>query len=434
MPARLVMGGQWGDEGKGKIVDALAERAAVVVRATGGDNAGHTILNPLGKFKMHLVPAGVFHPQALSIIGNGVVINPRGLLDELAILRDAGVDLSRLRISDRAHLVMPWHPILDGLAERDRGGAPIGTTGRGIGPAYADRASRTGVRVADLQDERLLTEKVTALVESKNRIFGLHGAPPLAAAPVLEECFAFAERIEPYIAATEILVQDALGAGREVLIEGAQAALLDLDFGTYPYVTSSFPTAAGSCAGAGIAPTQVEETLGVFKAYSTRVGGGPMPTELTDATGDRIRERGQEYGTTTGRPRRCGWFDAVAGRYVVRLNDIARIALTRFDILDELDQVRICTGYRVGGDLLPHPPAREDLWGRIEPVYETLPGWRADTSAARALADLPANARRYVERIGELLGVTVGLIGVGPARDQLIHADGAAPQLAAATP
>ena len=431
MPARLVMGGQWGDEGKGKIVDALAEHAAVVVRATGGNNAGHTVRNPLGEFKMHLIPSGVFHPEALSIIGNGVVLNPQGLLDEMAMLRKAGIDLSGLRISDRAHLVMPWHPLFDGLEERSRGAGAIGTTGRGIGPAYADRASRTGVRVADLQDKRLLSEKVAALVESKNRILGLYGVAPLESARVVEQYYAFAEEIEPYIAPTEILIQDALAAGQEVLIEGAQAALLDLDFGTYPYVTSSFPTAAGSCAGAGIAPTQVRETLGVFKAYSTRVGGGPFPTELTDATVDHIRERGQEYGTTTGRPRRCGWFDAVAGRYGARLNDISRVALTRFDILDDLERVSICTGYRVDGETLPYPPAREDLWQRIEPVYETLPGWQTDTSEVRALGNLPANARRYVARIEELLGVTIGLIGVGPAREQLIHTDASAPITAA---
>ena len=426
MPARLVIGGQWGDEGKGKIVDALAERAAVVVRATGGNNAGHTVRNPLGEFKMHLIPSGIFRPDTLSVIGNGVVINPRGLLDEMATLRAAGVDLSRLRISDRAHLVMPWHPILDGLEERSRGEGAIGTTGRGIGPAYADRASRTGVRVADLADERLLADKVRALVASKNRILGLYGAPALDAGQVLEECYAYAEQLAPFVAATELMVQDALEAGREVLIEGAQAALLDLDFGTYPYVTSSFPTAAGSCAGAGIAPTQVVETLGVFKAYSTRVGGGPFPTELKGATGDHIRERGHEYGTTTGRPRRCGWFDAVLGRYVVRLNDIRRVALTRFDILDELAELEICTGYRLDGQPVAAPPAAEGAWERIEPVYETLPGWQTDTSAARALSELPRNAQRYVERIGEVLGGSVGLVGVGPSREQLIYADRAA--------
>ncbi len=421
MPARLVIGGQWGDEGKGKIIDALGERADVVVRATGGNNAGHTVRNPLGEFKMHLVPCGIFHPQAISIIGNGVVLNQQGLLDEMAMLRDAGVDLSRLRISDRAHLVMPYHPLLDGLEEQARGLGAIGTTGRGIGPAYADRASRTGVRVADLQDERLLNEKVAGLVESKNRLLALYGAPTLEAPRVLEECYAFAEQIEAYIAPTEIIVQDALAAGQEVLVEGAQAALLDLDFGTYPYVTSSFPTAAGSCAGAGIAPTQVAETIGVFKAYSTRVGGGPLPTELNDATGAHIRERGREYGTTTGRDRRCGWFDAVAARYVVRLNDVGRAALTLLDVLDDFEAVKVCTGYRIDGQPVPYPPAREDLWARIEPVYEELPGWQQDTSAARAYDVLPANARRYVERIAELLGAPVGLIGVGPWREQLIH-------------
>ena len=424
MPARLVIGGQWGDEGKGKIVDALAEYAAIVVRATGGNNAGHTIINPYGKFKMHLIPAGVFHPQALSIIGNGVVIDPQGLLNELATLKDAGIDTSGLRISDRAHVVMPWHPLLDKIEEQSRGGGAIGTTGRGIGPAYADRASRTGIRIADLRDERFLTTKVTDLVERKNRLLGLYGAEPLDAKRILEQCFAFAEQLEPYIAATELLVQDALERGDEVLVEGAQAALLDLDFGTYPYVTSSFPTAAGSCAGAGIAPTQVRETLGVFKAYSTRVGGGPFPTELTDAIGDHIRERGQEYGTTTGRPRRCGWFDTVVGRYVIRLNDIKRVALTRFDILDTLAEVRVCVGYRNPGGEIAAPPAGEHDWAGIEPLYETLPGWQTDTSAARSLGELPSNARRYIDRIEAGLGAMVSLVGVGPSREQLIRVDG----------
>ncbi|MFN8514464.1 MAG: adenylosuccinate synthase [Chloroflexia bacterium] len=423
MPARLVIGGQWGDEGKGKIVDALAEHAALVVRATGGNNAGHTIINPYGKFKMHLIPAGVFHPQALSIIGNGVVIDPQGLIGELATLKAAGVDTSGLRISDRAHVVMPWHPLIDQLEEKSRGGSAIGTTGRGIGPAYADRASRTGIRIADLRDERFLTEKVNDLVARKNRILGLYGADPLDPKRILEQSFAFAEQLEPYIAATELLVQDALEQGSEVLVEGAQAALLDLDFGTYPYVTSSFPTAAGSCAGAGIAPTQVREAIGVFKAYCTRVGGGPFPTELTDAIGDHIRERGQEYGTTTGRPRRCGWFDTVVGRYVIRLNDIKRVALTRFDILDTLDEVRLCVGYRTPGGEVTAPPASEHDWAHIEPVYETMPGWRTDTSEARAIGDLPAAARRYIERIEERLGAAVSLIGVGPSREQLIRVD-----------
>jgi adenylosuccinate synthase len=423
MPARLVIGGQWGDEGKGKVVDALAEHAALVVRATGGNNAGHTIINPYGKFKMHLIPAGVFHPQALSIIGNGVVIDPQGIVTELATLKAAGVDTSGLRISDRAHVVMPWHPLLDKLEEQSRGGGAIGTTGRGIGPAYADRASRTGIRIADLRDEGFLAAKIADIVERKNRILSLYGAGPLDPKAITEQFYAFAEQLEPYFAATEVLVQDALERGEEVLVEGAQAALLDLDFGTYPYVTSSFPTAAGSCAGAGIAPTQVRETLGVFKAYSTRVGGGPFPTELLDVIGDHIRERAQEYGTTTGRPRRCGWFDAIVGRYVVRLNDIKRVALTRFDILDTLDEVKLCAGYRTPQGELTVPPAGEHDWAQIEPIYETLPGWRTDTSEARALGDLPTNARRYIELIEDRLGAAVSLIGVGPSREQMIRVD-----------
>lgn len=420
MPARLVIGGQWGDEAKGKIVDALGASAAVVVRATGGNNAGHTVRNPLGEFKMHLIPCGIFHPDAISIIGNGVVLNPQGLLDELNMLRAAGIDTAPLRISDRAHIVMAYHVLQDNIEERRRGGAAIGTTNRGIGPAYADRASRTGIRVADLLDERLLDDKVSLQVASKNHLLAVNGLPPLDVQTITNELHAFADHIAPYIASTELLVQDALAAGQEVLVEGAQAALLDLDFGTYPYVTSSFPTAAGSCAGAGIAPTQVAETLAVFKAYSTRVGAGPLPTELLDRTGDLLRQRGREYGTTTGRPRRCGWFDAVAGRYVVRLNDVRGIALTLVDVLDEFETVRVCTGYLVDGEPLPAPPAREDLWRRITPVYEELPGWMTDTTHCRRRCDLPSNARRYVARIEELLGAEVRLVGVGPERAQLV--------------
>lgn len=420
MPARLVIGGQWGDEAKGKIVDALGARAAVVVRATGGNNAGHTVRNPLGEFKMHLIPCGIFHPGAVSIIGNGVVLNPQGLLDELAMLRTAGIDTANLRISDRAHVVMPYHALQDSAEERRRGGAAIGTTNRGIGPAYADRASRTGIRVADLLDERLLGDKVTAQVEAKNRLLAADALGPLDVHTVLESLYAFAEQVEPFIAATELIVQDALAAGQDVLVEGAQAALLDLDFGTYPYVTSSFPTAAGSCAGAGIAPTQVAETLGVFKAYSTRVGAGPMPTEQLNVTGDQLRERGHEYGTTTGRPRRCGWFDAVAGRYVVRLNDIRGVALTLLDVLDQFEVLRVCTGYEVAGALLPAPPAREDIWRRITPVYEEMPGWMEDTTHCRLVSELPDNARRYVARIEQLLGAEIRLVGVGPEREQLV--------------
>jgi len=421
MPATVVMGGQWGDEGKGKLTDALAATAAVVVRANGGSNAGHTIETDQGVFKLHLVPSGILNPNCLCVIGAGVVIEPTSLLTEMDELRARGIALDGLRISDRAHIVLPYHPMLDQLEEAQRADDEIGTTLRGNGPAYADKVARRGVRVADLLDEAALLRKLTREVEDKNRVLtGVYGRPGLVATDVYHALVAQGSRLAEHVVASEMVVQDALAAGQEVLIECAQGAMLDVDYGTYPFVTSSSPTAAGACQGAGVAPTQVTRVLAVFKAYSTRVGSGPLPTELHDEIGATIRERGREYGTTTGRPRRTGWFDAVAARYVARLNGVTEVALTLLDVLDTFDEIKVCTGYQLNDVSLGYLPAREDLLAQVVPVYETLPGWRQDTTSARAVGELPPAARGFVQFLERAIGAPISMIGVGPDRAQLV--------------
>jgi len=421
VPATIVMGGQWGDEGKGKLTDALAARAGMVVRANGGANAGHTVETDRGVFKLHLIPSGILHPGCVCVVGAGVAIDLAKLLAEMDGLAARGVDLANLRIADRAHVVMPWHPLLDRLEEERREDDEIGTTRTGNGPAYADKVARKGIRVADLLDERTLRRKVSSALDEKNGLLaGVYGVAPLDAGPILDGLAAAAERLRPYVVAAEVVVQDALAAGREVVVECAQGAMLDVDYGSYPYVTSSSPTAAGACQGAGVAPTQVRRVLGVFKAYATRVGSGPMPTELVDETGATIRERGREYGTTTGRPRRTGWFDAVAARSVTRMNGVTEVALTLLDVLDAFPEIRVGVAYALGGETVSHLPAREDLLTAAEPVYETVPGWLEETTAIRSGADLPPNARAYIAFLEEKIGAPVGLVGVGPARDQLV--------------
>jgi adenylosuccinate synthase len=417
----IVLGGQWGDEGKGKIVDALAAEADIVVRATGGSNAGHTVENELGKFALHLVPAGIFS-GCLSIIGNGMVIEPAPLFAEMDDLSARGIDLSRLRVSDRAHVVLPFHPLIDKAEELASGEAAIGTTGRGIGPAYADKVARRGFRVCDLADEEALAIRLRAYVTDKNALLShVYGLEPLDFEPLFLACVQAGARLRPYVAETQHLVQDALAAGQTVLVEGAQGALLDIEFGTYPYVTSSSPSTAGMCAGAGVAPTQVERVIGVYKAYTSRVGNGPFPTEQANETGDLIRERAGEYGTTTGRPRRIGWFDAAACQTVSRLNGVSEAAVTRLDVLDVLPSIQVCTSYRLHEVVLDRLPSRADLTAQLEPIYEELPGWLTDISAIRRYEDLPAAARAYIERLESLLGVPVTMIGVGPGREQLIR-------------
>jgi adenylosuccinate synthase len=421
MPATIIMGGQWGDEGKGKLTDALAARAHIVVRANGGSNAGHTVATPQGTFKLHLVPSGVLNPDCLCVIGAGVVIDPIALVDEIDALRGRGISAENLRISDRAHIVLPYHPALDQIEESARAAEGIGTTLRGIGPAYADKVGRHGIRVADLIDEATLLRKLTREVQLKNDVLvKVHGRSALNAAEIYRSLVEAGSRLRGHVVAAEMLVQNALGDDKEVLIECAQGAMLDIDYGTYPFVTSSSPTAAGACQGAGVAPTQVSRVVAVYKAYSTRVGSGPFPTELTNDAGSLIRERGREYGTTTGRPRRTGWFDAVAGRYVARLNGVTEVALTLIDVLDAFEEIEVCTQYRLNEVTIAYLPAREDLLAQVTPAFSTIPGWLAETTGARTAADLPAGALRYVEFIERQIGARVTMVGVGPEREQLV--------------
>jgi adenylosuccinate synthase len=418
----ILVGGQWGDEGKGKIIDLLSEQTDMVIRSQGGNNAGHTVVNAGQEFRFHLIPSGILYPNTTCVIGNGVVLDPRVLLDEMAQVQSRGISIERLIISDRAHLIMPWHPILDKLEEEQRGDDRLGTTWRGIGPAYADKIRRIGFRAGDLLKPRFLEKKLGfVLTKIKNPILQqLYHVEPLDGQAILEEYTAYGERLASHIRDIFPVVHEAMGRDERILLEGAQGSMLDLDFGTYPYVTSSSPTAGGALTGSGIPPTAVDLTIGVFKAYTTRVGYGPMPTELLDALGDQIRETGVEYGTTTGRARRVGWFDAVVARYSVALNGIRSIALTKLDVLDSFDPIRVCTGYRSKGELLAYPMSNISHLKHCEPVYEELPGWGARTTEIRRPQDLPGAARRYIDRLGELCGAPVEIVSVGAARDQTI--------------
>ncbi len=407
MPATVVLGGQWGDEGKGKITDTLAAHANMVVRANGGSNAGHTVTTDAGVFKLHLVPSGILNPEVKCLIGAGVVIDPVALANEIAELQERGIDTANLRISERAHVVLPHHQQIDRNQEAARGSTPIGTTMRGIGPAYADKASRNGLRMVDLASGTNAARLRQKLLDGPT---GELNTPVVAAMEILAD----------YVGPAEIDVQAALDAGDQVIIECAQGALLDIDYGTYPYVTSSSPTTAGACQGAGVAPNQVDRVIGVFKAYSTRVGAGPMPCELLDANGKLIRERGREYGTTTGRPRRTGWFDGVLARRVVRLNGVTDIALTLVDVFDIFPEISICVGYQTNAGGLDHLPADLDLAAGITPEYRKVPGWLEETTGIRDWANMPASSRAYVETIESLAGAPVSMIGVGPSRDQLV--------------
>jgi adenylosuccinate synthase len=421
MPVVAVIGGQWGDEGKGKIVDLLAQEANVIVRFSGGDNAGHTVVNPQGDFRLHLVPSGIFSPDAVCILGNGVVINPDRLLDEIDQLKGRGVDTSRLFISDRAHLIMPYHLLLDGLEEESRGGKAIGTTRKGIGPAFADKVARSGIRAGDLLDREVLLERLRLAVDYKNTILTrVYGVDPLSLDDVYEQYCRYGERLAPHIRDTGVMLWEAVDSGKAVLLEGAQGTLLDPDFGTYPYNTSSSPLAAGACLGAGLSPARLDGIIAVFKAYCTRVGAGPMPTEIEDETGQLIRERAHEYGTTTGRPRRCGWFDGVAARFSARVNGFNGVAITRLDVLDALPSLKICVGYRLDGGNISDFPASAAALARCQPVYEELPGWQADTSDIRRYEDLPVEARQYLSRLEELISCPIKLVSVGQRREQTI--------------
>src|SRR3990170_614836 len=424
MPAIVVIGGQWGDEGKGRIVDLLARDARIVARYSAGNNAGHTVVNPLGEFRLHLVPAGIFHPDKVCIIAMGVVVDPAVLLEEVEHLKSKGISVDgRLFVSDRAQVIMPYHPILDRLDEELRGAAAIGTTGRGVGPAFADKVGRLGIRMGDLIRPSAFRERLALVLPLKNAVLErLYGAPPLDFEDVYQTYTDYGCRLAPYVSDTMALVQEALDRDETVLLEGAQGSLLDVDAGTYPYVTSSVPpsTAGAAAAGMGIGPAHISRVVGVYKAYNTRVGNGPFPTELTDETGELLREKGWEYGATTGRPRRCGWFDALAARYTARLNGLTAAVITRLDVLDSFPSLKVCTGYHIDGVPVESFPASTSQLERCEPIFEEMAGWQQPTTHVRRFDDLPAEARAYVRRLESLLGGPVEIVSVGPERDQAI--------------
>ena len=424
MPAYAVIGGQWGDEGKGKVIDYLAGNVDSVVRYAGGNNAGHTVVNEKGTFQLHLVPSGICWPDVYGIIGNGVVVDPDVLVNELAEIGARGIDTSNLVISERAHVIMPYHVVLDALEEEARGDAAIGTTGRGIGPAYMDKTGRMGIRIGDLLDWEALVPMVTQVLEHKNALITkVYGGKALALDDVLAKCRIWADHMAPYAMATEQLVQDLLSQNKRVLLEGAQGTLLDIDHGSYPYVTSSSPSIGGACTGLGLNPQAIKGVLGVFKAYSTRVGSGPMPSEITDDEAEEIREKAQEFGVTTGRARRIGWFDGVAAKYSQLINGFTGIVLTRLDILDEFDSVKVCVGYEVSGERLDRFPANTGLLARCKPVFEEMPGWDKPTASATELSQLPENALAYVHKIEELVGCRAQIISTGPSRAETIQVE-----------
>ena len=428
MPAYAVIGGQWGDEGKGKIIDYLAERVDAVVRYAGGNNAGHTVVNDSGTFQLHLVPSGVCWPGVLGIIGNGVVVSPDDLMEELRLLGHRGVDTSNLFVSERAHVIMPYHVLLDGLEEEARGAGAIGTTGRGIGPAYLDKVGRAGIRVGDLLDRESLIPMLERTLEFKNALITkIYGREPLSRDEVVSKCLEWGEMLRPFVRPTEDIIRDLLDQNKKVLLEGAQGTLLDIDHGSYPFVTSSSPTIGGACTGLGLDPHVIAGVLGVFKAYSTRVGGGPMPSELDNSTGEEIRGKAHEFGTTTGRARRVGWFDAVAGKYSRMVNGFTGMVLTRLDILDGFSSVKICVGYEVDGNTINRFPSNTGLLGRCSPIWEEHPGWDQPTASATDMAQLPENALKYVRRIEELVGCPVQIISTGPSRAETVLVESVIP-------
>jgi adenylosuccinate synthase len=425
VPGIAVIGTQWGDEGKGKVIDLLSDEMHMVVRFQGGNNAGHTIIYDGETLRLHLIPSGILYPHVVPVIGNGVIINPEVLLEEMEHLAELQVDTERLRISYNCHLILPYHVALDGMMERSRGGKSLGTTLRGIGPTYADKAARMGLRMQDMLDPRSFREKVKEAVERKNRLIALvYGGDPLDASEVAEKYVGFAHRLRPYLADTSLLVKKALAEGKNVLFEGAQGFMLDLDLGTYPYVTSSNTTAGAVCAGVGIGPREIDEVVGVAKAYVTRVGSGPFPTEQDNEIGRSMQEAGKEFGATTGRRRRCGWFDLVVLRYAVRANGVTGLAVTKLDVLSLFDRIKICVAYEHGGEILEDFPQVFDVYDSCRPVYEELPGWKKDISGARRIEDLPPEARDYLDFISERTGVPIKLVSVGPERQQTILLDG----------
>lgn len=421
MPTKVIIGAQWGDEGKGKIVDILACESDAVVRYSGGNNAGHTLVIGDQKYALHLIPSGILNSKTVCIIGNGVVIDPEVLIKEMDSMIARGVSVENLLISDRAHIIFPYHKLIDELQETYRGKNDIGTTKKGIGPAYADKTERCGIRMCDLMDKDIFTEKVKANVEFKNLIIEkVYGGKGVNAEEIINKYMEYANRLKPYITDTTKVVYDMLKAGKKVLFEGAQSSLLDLDYGTYPYVTSSHPAAGGVCIGVGIGPSMINECYGVVKAYTTRVGKGPFPSELLDEIGDLIRERGHEYGTTTGRPRRCGWFDAVIVKFSVRVNALTGIVVNRADTLGNIEKVKLCVAYEKDGKRITDFPASLEELDKMKPIYEEYDGWDENLSNCKKFSDLPENLKKYLKRIEELCETKVSMVGIGPSRDDII--------------
>jgi adenylosuccinate synthase len=422
VPATILVGTQWGDEGKGKATDLLADHMDYVVRYQGGNNAGHTVRAGGHTLKLHLIPSGVLYEGITSVIADGVVVDPGVLLEEMDELATRGIDTSRLLVSSNAHLIMPYHLELDRVTERYLGKLQLGTTKRGIGPAYADKAARIGLRIQDLTDEKIFRQKLEVVLKEKNAILSrVYNRLPLDADEIVKDYMGYGERLAPHIADTSSVLYGALRQGKRVLLEGAQGTLLDLDHGTYPFVTSSNPVAGGALVGAGLGPKEVDRVIGVTKAYVTRVGAGPFPTEETGAAGERMQARGQEFGTTTGRRRRCGWFDAVLARYAARVNGLTELFLTKLDVLTGLDRMRVCVAYRYEGRQYEDFPPHQTIVHKAEPVYEDLEGWTEDLETVRGYGDLPPAARKYVERIADLGGVAVRHVSVGPHRDQTVE-------------
>lgn len=421
MSAIIVVGTQWGDEGKGKIIDFVSEQADMVVRHQGGNNAGHTVVSGDVVYKLHLIPSGILYPETDCVIANGVVVDPRVFLEEVEYLHQRAIGTERLRVSSEAHLIMPYHLVFDSLAEDRLGTQKLGTTLRGVGPAYMDKAARMGVRVGDLLQPEVFRDRLERVLSEKNHLLSkAYGRDQFDFEDMLEQYLAYGEQMRPYIANTSVVINRAIDSGKRVLFEGAQGTMLDIDHGTYPFVTSSHPIAGGACIGAGVGPTKIDAVYGVVKGYTSRVGDGPFPTELLDATGDAIREEGQEYGTTTGRPRRIGWLDTVALRHAARVNGLTGLAVTRLDVLDHLDLIQIAVAYRYHGEVMTELPDSLEQLSEVEPVLETMEGWKTSITGARRIDDLPAATRRYLDRIAELVGVPLALVSVGRERTNTI--------------
>jgi len=421
MPAIVLLGAQWGDEGKGKATDLLGDRVDYVVRYQGGNNAGHTVVIGDQKYALHLLPSGILSPNVIPVIGNGVVIDPAVLFTEIKGLNERGIDTSKLKISTNAHLITPYHRTIDKVSERFLGKSKIGTTGRGIGPAYADKINRIGIRVQDLFDPSILRQKIEAALHDKNQILiKVFNRKGITVDEVLDEYLGYAQILKPYVVDTALLLDQALKNGKNVLLEGSQGTLLDVDHGTYPFVTSSNPTAGGASTGSGIGPTKITRVIGILKAYTTRVGSGPFPTELFDADGDALRKIGGEVGVTTGRNRRCGWFDAPIARYAVRVNGLTDFFLTKLDVLTGWEKIPVCVAYEVDGVRVEELPASQTDFHHAKPIYEYLPGWKENISKAKSVEDLPNNAREYVKFLEKVSGAPISAIGVGPGRDETI--------------